>query len=73
MISNMLMVIDSKTEVLIVGTKQQIERVNIHVGDDQLAPVTPVRNLGVIFYSNLQMDMQITNACQNAYYHPHNI
>ena len=35
MISNMLMVNDSKTEFLIVGSKQQLERVNIpfnHVG-----------------------------------------
>ena len=78
MISNMLMVNDSKTEFLIVGSKQQLERVNIpfiHVGEDQITPVTSVRNLGVIFDSNLKMDMQITKACQNAYYiyHLHNI
>ena len=76
MISNMLMVNDSKTEFLIVGSKQQLERVNIpfiHMGEDQITPVTSVRNLGVIFDSNLKMDMQITKACQNAYYHLHNI
>ena len=76
MISNMLMVNDSKTEFLIVGSKQQIERVSIpaiHVGDDQITPVTSVRNLGVIFFSTLKMDMQITKACQNAYYHLYNI
>ena len=76
MISNMLMVNDSKTEFLIVGSKQQLENVNIpfiHVGEDQLTPVTSVRNLGVIFDSNLKMDMQITKTCQNANYHLHNI
>ena len=76
MISNMLMVNDSKTEYLIVGSKQQVERVNIsfiHVGEDQITPVTSVRNMGVILYSNLKMDMKITKACQNAYYHLHNI
>ena len=76
MISNMLMVNDSKTEFFIVGSKQQLERVNIpfiHVGEDQITPVTSVRNLGVIFYSNLKVDMQITKACQIAYYHLHNI
>ena len=76
MISNMLIVNDSKTEFLIVGSKQQLERVNIpfiHVGGDQITPVTSVRNVGVIFDSNLKMDMQITKACQNAYYHLHNI
>ena len=70
MISNMLMVNDSNTEFLIVGSKQQLDRVNIpfvHVGEGQ------VRNLGVIFDSNLKMDMQITKGCQNAYYHLHNI
>ena len=71
MISNMLIVNDSKTEFLIVGSKQQLERVNIlfiHVGEDQITPVTSVRNLGVIFDSNLKMDMQSTKACQNAHY-----
>ena len=74
--SNTLMVNDSKTEFLIGGSKQQPERVNIpfiHVGEDQTTPVTPVRNLDVIFDSNLKMDMQITKACQNANYHLHNI
>ena len=76
MISNMLMVNDSKTEFLIVGSKQQLERVSIpsiQVGEDQIAPVTSVRNLGVIFDSNLKMDMHITKACQKAYFHLHNI
>ena len=70
------MVNDSKTEFLIVGSKQQLERVNIpliHVGEDQITHVTSVRNLGVIFDSNWKMDMQITKAYQNAYYHLHNI
>ena len=65
------MVNDSQTELLIVGSKQQLERVNM--GEDQITPVTSVRNLGVIFYSNLKMYMQITKACQNAHYHLHNI
>ena len=51
MISNMLMVNDSKTDFFIIGSKQQLERVNIpfiHVGKDQITSVTSVRNLGVI-------------------------
>ena len=40
----------------------------IHVREDQITPVTSVRNLGVIFYSNLKTDMQITKACQSAYF-----
>ena len=70
MISNMLMVDGRKAEFQIVGSKQQLER----VGEGQITPgpVTSVRNLCGIFYSNLKMDMQITKACQNAYYHLHN-
>ena len=37
------------------------------------AIIVTMRNLGVIFDSNLKMDMQITKACQIAYYHLHNI
>ena len=75
-IENCIMVNDSKTEFLVVGSKQQLDRVNIqliHVGEDQITPVMSMRNLGVIFDSNLKMDMQITKACQNAYYLLHNI
>ena len=59
-ISKVVMVNDSKTEFLIVWSKQQLERVNIpfiHVGEDQITPVMSVRNLGVIFDFNLKMDM----------------
>ena len=63
MISNMLMVNDSKTEFLIVGRKQQLQRVNMpffHVGEDQITHVMSVWNLYVVFDSNLNMDFQIT-------------
>ena len=76
MIPNWLMVNDSKTEFLIIGSKQQLERVNIasiQVGDAKITPVKSVRNLGVIFDSNLKMDQHITKACKSAYYHLHNI
>ena len=72
MISILLMVNDSKTEFLIIRSKQQLERVNIpliHVGEDQITLVMSVRNLWVIFDSNLKMDVQITKTWQNAYYH----
>jgi hypothetical protein len=76
MITNWLMVNDSKTEVMLIGTKQQLERVqisSIKVGEDDIQPVTSVRNLGVIFDSHLKMDLHVTKACQRAYYHLHNI
>ena len=51
MISNMLIVNYSKTKFLILANKQQFDCVNIpfiHVGEDQITPVTWVRNLDVI-------------------------
>ena len=76
MIKNQLMVNDTKTEFMLIGTKQQLERVqisSIKVGQDDIQPVTFVRNLGVIFDSQLKMDLHVTKACKTAYYHLHNI
>ena len=58
---------EDKILVVHVGSKQQLGRVNIpfiHAGKDRITPLTSARNLGVIFDSNLKMDMQITRACQ---------
>ena len=76
MISNILMVNDSKTGFLIVGGKQQHESVNIpfiHMGEDQITPVMSVRDLSVNLDSNLKTDIQMTKVCQHAYNHMHNI
>ena len=76
MIVNQLMVNDTKTEFMLIGSKQQLERVqipSIKVGADDIEPVTSVRNLGVIFDSQLKMDLHVTRACKTAYYHLHNI
>ena len=53
---------------IFVWWKQQLKCVNvwfIRVGEDQITPVMSVQNLGVIFYPNLKIGMQITKACQN--------
>ena len=49
MISDNLMLKDDKTEFLILGTKQQLAKVNIdniNVGPGNVSPVSVVRNLG---------------------------
>ena len=49
MISDNLMLNDDKTEFLILGTKQQLAKVNIdniNVGSGNVSPVSVVRNLG---------------------------
>ena len=76
MLVNKLKINDSKTEFLILGSKQQLQKVNIkgvQVGDENIEPVTSVRNLGVIFDQNLAMDKHISKVCRTAFFHLHNI
>ena len=64
------------TEFLLIGSKQQLQKVTIQgvwVGCDLITPVTSVRNLGVIFDQHLRMDKHITKICSTAYFHLHNI
>jgi len=76
MLSNKLKINDNKTEFLILGSKQQLEKVDIHgiwVGNEQVAPVSYVRNLGALFDENLAMNKHIAKVCSSGYYHLHNI
>ena len=55
---------DSKTEFLIIGTRQQLKKVNIvslPVGDVNITPVASARNLGTVFDSNLCLVPHINN------------
>ncbi len=50
MLVNRLMINDSKKEVMLVGTRQQLSKVSvegIRVGDETIAPVSLVKNLGM--------------------------
>ena len=58
MISDNLMLNDDKTEFLIIGTRQQLAKVNINcirVGSTDVCPVTVARNLGLWFDEQLTM------------------
>ena len=64
-----MMLNDIKTEFEIIGSRQQLQRVNIpsiQVGEEQIEPFNSIQNLGVIFDSNLKMDMHITKPCETA-------
>ena len=76
MIRNRLMMNNDKTEVLLIGTKQQLVKVNINhvkVGSANIAPTSHAKNLGVWFDSNLSMSVHITNACSASFFHLYNI
>ncbi|XP_068704868.1 uncharacterized protein [Montipora foliosa] len=76
MISDNLMLNDDKTEFLIIGTRQQLAKVNIsciRVGSTDVCPVTVARNLGSWFDEQLTMSTHISKLCGVAFYHLHNI
>lgn len=67
-----LMLNDGKTELLVLGTRQQLSKINIshlRVGDAIVAASTSVRNLG----SYLTMATHVTKTCSAAFFHLHNI
>ena len=67
---------DDKTEFLIVGTRQQLAKVNINcirVELTDVCPVTVARNLGSWFDEQLTMSTHISKLCGVAFYHLHNI
>ena len=69
---NRLMTNDSKTEFLIVGSRQQLSKISINsifVGDSTIQPLHSDRNLGFWFDSNMSMSMSIhvAKTCSNAF------
>ena len=76
MIQDRLMINDEKTEFLLVGTRQQLDKLDscsITVGNNRISPSPCVRNLGSWFDSNLSMTDHINKACDAAFYHLHNL
>ena len=61
MLQNKLMLNDRKTELLVIGTPRQVSKFKsngISVGDTAIKPSYNVRNLGVFFDTQLNMDSQ---------------
>ena len=77
MITDKLMINDDNTEFLLIGTRQQLAKINtaciITVGEYDINPGLCVRNLGVWFDSHLSMSTHVTKLCNSAFYHLHNI
>ena len=67
---------DDKTEFMIIGSSQQLEKVSVaelSSGDTSAAPASTARNLGILFDPNLKFDDQIAKTCCTDYYYLHNI
>ena len=74
--SNGLMLNDNKTEFVIIGTRQQLAKVNIEgirVGESVVTPVSIARNLGSWFDASMTMESHVTKTCGTAFYFLHNI
>ena len=71
-----LLLNDEKTEFLIIGTRQQLSKVNfssIAVGNSDVVKSLVVRNLGVFTDDRLSMNSHINKICNSSFYYFHNI
>ena len=71
---NFLKLNDSKTEVILVGKKQQCKKAvipHLTIGDAKITVNSehPVRNIGAMFDSQMSMKHHIQTVCKVAHYH----
>jgi hypothetical protein len=78
MTNNNLKINDNKTEIMIMGKRQQRCKLSfspLKIGSSMIEPgeTSSVRNLGVWFDSELSMSKHVTNVCQAAHFHLRNL
>ena len=76
MINDRLLLNDDKTEFLLLGTRQQLAKVdirNIIVGSSEVSSQPVVKNLSARLDSTLTMSTHISKLCGAVFYHLHNI
>ncbi len=67
---------DGKTLISLIGTPQQLKKVQIgtiRIGESDIPISQQVKNLGVIFDSELSMHQHVSMLCKNGFYHLRNI
>ena len=75
-LSHNLLINDSKTEFLVVGSKKnhsKINNISLKVGNSNILPSNKVKNFGIIFNKHMVFDKQITYVCRRAYFHLYRI
>lgn len=76
MLQNKLKLNEKKTEVIIMSTKnnkQRLSNVTLKVGDDEITPKENVRDLGCWLDDRMTMQTQVKNTVRASYYHLRNI
>ena len=75
--SDKLKLNSDKTECLLIGTRQQLQKDSnisiLSVWDSQIAPSCEVRNLGTWFDSKMSMLSHINKPCSSAFYYLYNM
>ena len=76
MLSDRLKLKDDKTEFIIMGTRQQLAKVNIEsmrVGDSTTTPASDVNNLGTWFDRQLRWTHTLITVVKPLFFHLYNI
>ena len=71
-----LLLNNEKTEFLVIGSQQQLSKVNISsitVGNSAIMKSSVVRNLGSYIDDKLSMNSHINKVCNASFYYLHNI
>ena len=74
--ANKLKVNESKTEVILFGTKQRLQKlgnITVRVGEEHITPTKCVKNLGVHYDQQLSMEVHVRAICRNVHMHLRNI
>ena len=64
-----------KTELLLIGPNHKVNpSINgIHAAGEYIEVSNNVRNIGVIFYSHVNLEKHVMNTCKTAFYHFRNM
>ena len=76
LLQNKLRCNSEKTELLIIGSKEQLKKLqfdSINVDNVGVQPEQDVRNLGIIFDKRMTMEKHINKMCRSMYYNIRNI
>ena len=75
MLSNMLKLNKDKTELLVIGSQYRLPPSveDVTVAGERIEALHTVRNLGVTFDGNMNLEQHVKNVCKSAFYHIHNI
>ena len=73
---NFLKLNDDKTEFMLIGSRQQLDKISVksvQIGDSLVQPVQKVRNLGVMMDSSLTLHSHVSSIVKSSSYHIRNL